>query len=130
MSHPSSVMMSKFKLSLGVDTRISDSFTGMVNIELTPDLAMHISSGQAKQKAMEDLTPGQAAVLARNEQEIEKAMEELEDFEEMLNESIADSIRGKRQKTAAAADGGKKKRRSAAHSRVFLMAALEDICLM
>jgi hypothetical protein len=53
------------------------------------------------------MTPGQAAVLVRNEQEIERAAEELEDLEEMLSESLADSVRGKKDR----ADGGHKKRR-------------------
>lgn len=57
---------------------------------------------------MEDLTAGQAAQLARNEQIIDKASEEFEDLEEMLNESIAESLRGKRGKLEAEAS---KKRR-------------------
>ena len=59
---------------------------------------------QTKQKAMEELTPGQAAVMARNEQQIDKVTEEMEDLEEVLTDSIADSIRGKRQKAEAEAD--------------------------
>ena len=66
---------------------------------------------QAKQKAMEELTAGQAAVLARNEQQIEKVSEEMEDLEEMLTESIADSIRGKRHKAEAEADPSAKLKR-------------------
>lgn len=73
---------------------------------------------QAKQKAMEELTAGQAAVMARNEQQIDKVNEEMEDLEEVLTDSIADSIRGKREKAEAAAGGpmgaaGKAKRRCA-----------------
>jgi hypothetical protein len=60
-----------------------------------------------KQGAMEELTPGQAAVLVRNEQEIDRSKEELEDLEEALCESIGDSIRGR--KRAAAGEPDKKK---------------------
>ncbi|KAK9810824.1 hypothetical protein WJX73_010298 [Symbiochloris irregularis] len=56
-----------------------------------------------KQKAMEELTPGQAAVLARNEQQIDKVTEEMEDLEEVLTDSIGDSIRGKREAAEAGA---------------------------
>lgn len=66
---------------------------------------------QAKQKAMEELTPGQAAVMARNEQQMEKVAEEMEDLEEVLTDSISDSIRGKRQKAEAEAAPTKPKRR-------------------
>ena len=57
---------------------------------------------------MEDLTAGQAAQLARNEQVIDKAEEEFEDLEELLNDSIAESLRGKKHKMEAEAT---KKRR-------------------
>ena len=77
-------------------------------------LTIPVSNAQAKQKAMEELTPGQAAVLARNEQQIEKVSEEMEDLEEVLTDSIADSIRGKRQKAEADA-GPALKRRSACY---------------
>lgn len=50
---------------------------------------------------MEDLSTGQAAVLARNEQVIDKATEELEDLEELINESIAASLKGKQGKEKA-----------------------------
>ena len=63
---------------------------------------------QAKQTSMEDLTAGQAAQLARNEQVIDKAEEEFEDLEELLNDSIAESLRGKQHKMEAEAT---KKRR-------------------
>ena len=56
---------------------------------------------QAKQTSMEDLTAGQAAQLARNEQIIDKATEEHEDLEEVLNDSIAASLKGKRGKVEA-----------------------------
>lgn len=63
---------------------------------------------QAKQTAMEELTQGQAATLVRNEQNIDKSMEEMEDLEEMLNESISDSMRSTREK--ASGQAGKKKK--------------------
>lgn len=69
---------------------------------------------QAKQTAMEELTAGQAAVLVRNEQDIDRTTEELEDLEETLNESIADSLRGAKQK-AGGADPSKKKKKRCAH---------------
>ncbi len=43
---------------------------------------------QSKQVAMEELTAGQASTLVRNEQEIEKFMDEMEDLEETLCDSI------------------------------------------
>jgi hypothetical protein len=43
---------------------------------------------QSKQAVMEELTAGQASTLVRNEQEIDKAMAELEDLEEMVSDSI------------------------------------------
>jgi len=52
---------------------------------------------------MEDLTPGQANTLTRNEHEIDKAMEEIEDLEETLMDSIRDSIEGRRHQQAAGA---------------------------
>ena len=64
---------------------------------------------QAKQTAMEELTQGQAATLVRNEQNIDKSIEEMEDLEEMLNESISESMRSTREKGSGQA--GKKKKR-------------------
>ncbi len=64
---------------------------------------------------MEELTAGQAAVLVRNEQDIDRTTEELEDLEETLNESIADSLRGAKQK-AGGAKPPKKKKKRCAHS--------------
>lgn len=69
---------------------------------------------QAKQTAMEELTAGQAAVLVRNEQDIDRTTEELEELEDTLNESIADSMRGARQR-AAGEEPQKKKKRWVAH---------------
>jgi hypothetical protein len=63
---------------------------------------------------MEELTPGQAAVLVRNEQVIDRAKEEAEDLEEMLAESIADSIRGRKR---AAAGAGKEPAAAAARKK-------------
>ena len=65
---------------------------------------------QAKQKAMEELTQGQAMTLVRNEQVIDRSAEEAEDLEEMLNESIVDSLRGAKQKAAGQKEEKKKKR--------------------
>ena len=59
---------------------------------------------------MEELTAGQAAVLVRNEQDIDRTNEELEELEDTLNESIADSMRGARQKAAGEGPQKKKKR--------------------
>lgn len=63
---------------------------------------------------MEELTPGQASVLVRNEQAVDKAAEELEELEEALCESISESIRGRRQqadKQATDKQAGRKKKR-------------------
>lgn len=56
---------------------------------------------QAKNTKMEELTPGQAATLARNEQVIEAATDELEELEEQLNNSIAQSLKSKEAPEAA-----------------------------
>ena len=64
---------------------------------------------QAKQTAMEEMTQGQAATLVRNEQIIDQAAEEMDDLEEMLNESISDSMRSTREK--AAGQGKQQKKR-------------------
>ena len=72
---------------------------------------MAVSSVQAKQKAMEELTQGQAMTLVRNEQVIDRSAEEAEDLEEMLNESIADSLRGAKQKAAGQGMDKKTKKR-------------------
>lgn len=50
---------------------------------------------QAKQGKMEEMTPGQAATLARNEQVIDTATDDLEELEEELNNSIAESLKSK-----------------------------------
>ena len=52
---------------------------------------------------MEEMTAGQAATLSRNEQVIDAATEEMEDLEDELNSSIAESLRGKRNKMQAEA---------------------------
>ncbi len=54
-------------------------------------------AAQAKQGKMDELTPGQAAQLARNEEVIDRTAEELEELEEALSESVAESLRGRRQ---------------------------------
>ena len=66
---------------------------------------------QAKQKAMEELTQGQAMTLVRNEQVIDRSAEEAEDLEEMLNESISDSLRGAKQKASGQGSEKKQKKR-------------------
>lgn len=76
-----------------------------------PSLSPTTWTLQAKQTAMEELTAGQAAVLVRNEQDIDRSAEELEDLEEMLNESIADSLRSAKQKVAGREPSSKKKKR-------------------
>ena len=50
---------------------------------------------------MEELTSGQAQTMARNEQVIDSSTDDLEDLEEQLNESIAESLRGKKNKLDA-----------------------------
>lgn len=50
---------------------------------------------QAKQTSYEELSAGQASQMARNETEIDRATEEMEDLEETLNESIAESIKSR-----------------------------------
>ena len=64
---------------------------------------------QAKQKAMEEMTQGQAATLVRNEQIIDQAAEEMDDLEEMLNESISDSMRSTKEKAAGQGKQHKKR---------------------
>ncbi|CAL8465521.1 g5057 [Coccomyxa elongata] len=75
------------------------------------NLQRELDKIKAKQTAMEELTAGQAAVLVRNEQDIDRTTEELEDLEETLNESIADSLRGAKQKAGGADPPKKKKKR-------------------
>ncbi|KAK9833306.1 hypothetical protein WJX81_005069 [Elliptochloris bilobata] len=65
---------------------------------------------KAKQGKMDELSAGQASTLARNEAAIDKATEELEELEEALCESIAESIRGRRA-AAEKQPGAKKKKR-------------------
>ena len=50
---------------------------------------------QAKQTSYEELSAGQASQMARNETEIDRSTEEMEDLEETLNESIAESIKSR-----------------------------------
>ena len=64
---------------------------------------------QAKQTAMEEMTQGQAATLVRNEQIIDQAAEEMDDLEEMLNESISDSMRSTKEKAAGQGKQHKKR---------------------
>jgi len=60
---------------------------------------------QSKQRSMEEMSVGQASTLARNEEEVEKAMIEIEELEDQLVASIEDSLSGKNK---SAGDGGKK----------------------
>jgi hypothetical protein len=60
---------------------------------------------------MDELTPGQAAQLARNEEVIDRTAEELEELEEALSESVAESLRGRRQQ--AEQQPARKKKRCA-----------------
>ena len=64
---------------------------------------------------MEELTAGQAAVLAHNEQAVDKATEDMEDLEEMLNESIADTLRGKKRRLEG--EASLKSNKCASHAR-------------
>lgn len=53
-----------------------------------------------KQRAMEETTVGQATTLARNEHEIDRAMVEMEEIEDLLLESIRDALSGKKKEIA------------------------------
>ena len=64
----------------------------------TQGLIVCLVSIQAKQGKMEEMTPGQAATLARNEQVIDTATDNLEELEEELNSSIAETLKGKKRK--------------------------------
>ena len=61
---------------------------------------------------MDELSAGQASTLARNEAVVDRSLEELEELEEALCESIAESIRGRRS-AAEKLPGAKKKKRCA-----------------
>lgn len=50
---------------------------------------------------MEELSAGQAQTLARNEQVIDQSTDDLEDLEEQINNSIAESLKGKKNKLEA-----------------------------
>jgi hypothetical protein len=65
---------------------------------------------------MDELTPGQASQLARNEEVIDRTAEELEELEEALAESVAESLRGRRQQ--AEQQPARKKKRCAGAGRV------------
>ncbi|DBB07161.1 TPA: hypothetical protein ACH3X1_011731 [Trebouxia sp. C0004] len=65
---------------------------------------------KAKQSDAQELTSGQASTMARNEQVIDTLTEEVDDLDEVLNESILDSIVGKR-KAKEAIDKKTRKRR-------------------
>lgn len=70
---------------------------------------------QLKQRSMEEMSAGQASALARNEEEVEKAMIEIEELEDQLVASIEDSISGKKKIAGASGkrrfQGGKKRQR-------------------
>lgn len=82
-----------------------------VHCAIRPALEPYCAA-QAKQGKMDELSAGQASTLARNEAVIDKSMEELEELEEALCESIAESIRGRRS-AAEKLPGAKKKKRCA-----------------
>ena len=65
---------------------------------------------------MEELTQGQAATLVRNERLIDSSAEEMDDLEEVLIESISDSLRGAREKNGGAGAPKKKKRCGSTHT--------------
>ncbi|KAK9805589.1 hypothetical protein WJX72_006586 [[Myrmecia] bisecta] len=65
---------------------------------------------KAKQTEMNELTAGQATQMARNEAEVDRLTEELDDLEESLNESIADAL-GHKLKQAAVQQPKKRRRR-------------------
>ncbi|KAL3145623.1 hypothetical protein ABBQ32_003168 [Trebouxia sp. C0010 RCD-2024] len=66
---------------------------------------------KAKQSDAQELTSGQASTMARNEQVIDTLTEEVDDLDEVLNESILDSIMGKK-RAAEAVNKKKRKRKS------------------
>lgn len=72
-------------------------------------LQREVDKIKAKQGAMEELTPGQAEVLLRNERGIDAAMAELEDLEDELAESIRETVKARA--GAAGPAAAKKKRR-------------------
>ena len=58
---------------------------------------------------MEELSAGQAQTLARNERVIDSSTDDLEDLEEQLNNSIAESLKGKKNKLETADIRGEKR---------------------
>lgn len=66
---------------------------------------------KAKQSDAQELTSGQASTMARNEQVIDTVTEEVDDLDEVLNESILDSIVGKRNAKEAIDKKTRKRRR-------------------
>ena len=71
-----------------------------IKFPCSPDISVHrvrkYAMLQAKQGKMEEMTPGQASTLARNEQVIDTATDNLEELEEELNSSIAETLKGKK----------------------------------
>jgi pSer/pThr/pTyr-binding forkhead associated (FHA) protein len=61
---------------------------------------------QLKQRSMEEMSVGQANTIARNEEEVEKAMVEIEELEDQLVASIEDSISGKKKSSGGGSGGG------------------------
>ncbi|KAK9842408.1 hypothetical protein WJX84_012265 [Apatococcus fuscideae] len=79
------------------------------------NLSRELERIRAKQTQYEEMSAGQASTMARNETEIDRSTEEMEDLEETLNESIAESIKSRqRQADRAAGKVVAKKRRRAA----------------
>lgn len=72
------------------------------------------------------MTPGQAATLARNEQVIDSATDDLEELEEELNNSIAETLKGKKG-TAEATVSRSTTYRSALRKNQELLMEREDM---
>ena len=78
---------------------------------------------------MQELTAGQASTMARNEQVIETMMEEVDDLDELLNDSIMDSI-GARRKAKEAVGKAKKRKRAADNDDSDLDGWANSCCML
>ena len=78
---------------------------------------------------MDELSAGQASTLARNEAVVDRSLEELEELEEALCESIAESIRGRRS-AAEKLPGAKKKKRCADAWLLICMQLIDRVITM
>ncbi|KAG1652378.1 hypothetical protein FOA52_007231, partial [Chlamydomonas sp. UWO 241] len=72
------------------------------------NLRKEVERIQAKEKAGDGLTPGQSSTMVRNEEAVDKLMQEMEDLEEQLNESVRQALRDKikAKEVAAGKEGG------------------------